>query len=158
MRIVPTFVSETSDEGVWSIQLDGYSQSEFEKFFDSVNDPEWLYNFFETNNEDLTSGYWKEMSIEDAVLATIDEAAIHGRYALPICPKRICRYRNFIATSVQPLNNHEYAVAVHQKSKAKIRRGWLRLYGLRLSSNCFLITGGGIKLTKGMRRPHLETN
>lgn len=33
---------------------------------------------------------------------------------------------------------------------------WLRLYGIRLSSNCYLITGGAIKLTKDMRRPYLE--
>lgn len=39
MRIVPIFVSETNDEGIWSIQLDGLRQSELDKFFDSTEQP-----------------------------------------------------------------------------------------------------------------------
>jgi hypothetical protein len=31
------------------------------------------------------------------------------------------------------LNNFEYAITVHQKSKARIRKGWLRLYAIRLA-------------------------
>lgn len=36
------------------------------------------------------------------------------------------------------------------------RQGWLRLYAIRLGENCYIITGGAIKLTHHMRRDHLQ--
>lgn len=39
---------------------------------------------------------------------------------------------------------------------ARIKRGWLRLYAIRLAPNCYLVTGGAIKLTNDMRRKHLQ--
>jgi hypothetical protein len=54
------------------------------------------------------------------------------------------------------LNNFEYAIASLQKSKARIRKGWLRLYAIRLAENCYLVTGGAIKLTQDMKRAHLQ--
>jgi hypothetical protein len=156
MRIVPIFVSETSDEGVWSIQLDGQNQSEFDKFFSSVNDPEWLYYFFEANKEDLLTGFWKKMSVSDAVLLTINEAQLMEDTLYEYAQNGFADIKITLQHLFKPLNNYEYAMAVHQKSKARVNQGWLRLYGLRLSANCFLITGGGVKLTKDMRRPHLE--
>jgi hypothetical protein len=83
MKLVPIFVAKDSEAGVWSIQLNGELQSEFEKFF-------------------------------------------------------------------------EYTVATHLKSKARIRKGWLRLYAIRLAKNCYLMTGEAIKLTQDMKRDHLE--
>jgi hypothetical protein len=55
----------------------------------------------------------------------------------------------------KPLNNYEYAIAAHQKSKARIKQGWLRVYAIRLAENCYLVTGGAIKLTNDMRAKHL---
>jgi hypothetical protein len=156
MKIVPIFVSETSDKGVWSIQLDEQRQTEFDKFFDSINDPEWLYNFFEANREDLRSGFWKEISVENAVMSTIDEARFMEDALYEYAEKSFADMGITLQHLFKPLNNYEYTIAVYQKSKARVNRGWLRLYGIRLSSNCFLITGGGVKLTKDMRRSHLE--
>jgi len=53
------------------------------------------------------------------------------------------------------LNNNEYIISVHQKSKARINIGWLRLYAIRLTANCYVVTGGAIKLTQDMKRTHL---
>ena len=61
MKLVRIFVSTDSEDGVWSIHLDGELQNEFDKFFDLMNDVEWLYDFFERNKADLTSGFfWKD--------------------------------------------------------------------------------------------------
>ena len=57
----------------------------------------------------------------------------------------------------KPLNNFEYAIVTHQKSKARIKKGWLRLYAIRLAANCYLVTGGAIKLTLEMKRGHLQS-
>jgi hypothetical protein len=56
----------------------------------------------------------------------------------------------------RPLNNYEYTISVPQKSKARIHRGWLRLYAIRLSANCYVVTGGAIKLTHDMKSADLQ--
>ncbi len=62
----------------------------------------------------------------------------------------------------KPLHNKQYTVPPHQETKAKIddRRNFpkplLRLYGIRLGDNTFVITGGTIKLTKTMEE-HPDT-
>jgi hypothetical protein len=51
-----------SENGIWSIHLDGKSQNEFDDFIDSLNS-EWLYEFFEENIDDLTDGFFSDISI-----------------------------------------------------------------------------------------------
>ena len=58
MELVPIFVAEESDDGLWAIQLDGEPQSEFDGFFNFVNDAEWLYHFFDQNKADLHRGFF----------------------------------------------------------------------------------------------------
>ena len=74
MKLVPIFVAQDSEDGLWSIQLDGESQSEFERFFDMVNDVEWLHNFFEQNKADLHGGFFGSITIGLAVSRTLNEA------------------------------------------------------------------------------------
>jgi hypothetical protein len=58
MKLIPIFVAQDSEDGLWSIQVDSESQSEFEKFFDQVNDIEWLHHFFDRNKADLHGGFF----------------------------------------------------------------------------------------------------
>ena len=73
MKLVPIFVSQDTEDGLWSIHLDGESQNEFEKFFDLMNDIEWLHNFFEQNKVDMLSGFFESITIGVAVSRTLDE-------------------------------------------------------------------------------------
>jgi hypothetical protein len=155
MRIVPIFVSEKSSDGLWSIQFDGEPLNAFEKFFDLMGDLEWLHRFFVSNKADLYSGHFGQVTIDSAAARTMDEAEemedILNDY-LEMGHRSDDSLQHFF----KPLNNFEYSIAVHQKSKARIRNGWLRLYAIRLAENCFLVTGGAIKLTADMKRTHLQ--
>ncbi|HEY1166586.1 MAG TPA: hypothetical protein VGE90_15505 [Chitinophaga sp.] len=155
MKIVRIFVSEKSKEGIWSIQLEGEPQDEFRKFFNLMGDMEWLHSFFANNKPDLYSGYFGQVTIDNAVERTIDEAEemedTLNRYL-----KTGLAGGDNLQHFFKPLNNFEYAITVHQKSKARVRNGWLRLYAIRITENCFLITGGAIKLTADMKRMHLQ--
>jgi hypothetical protein len=73
MKIVPIFVPDNSDDGLWSIHLDGERQNEFDKFFDLMNDIEWLHNFLEMNKADLNSGFFGNITIGEAVLRALEE-------------------------------------------------------------------------------------
>ncbi len=67
MKLVPIFVPDDSEDGLWSIHLDGIPQNEFDKFFEVMNDIEWLHNFFEQNKADLLGGFFGSISIGVAV-------------------------------------------------------------------------------------------
>lgn len=71
---MPIFVSEASGNGLWSIQMHNKPNSEFEAFFDLINDVEWLYHFFTHHIVDLNSGFFDDITPEAAVLRTLDEA------------------------------------------------------------------------------------
>lgn len=155
MKIVPIFVSG-SNEGLWSIWLDGQAQSEFEIFFDCVTDREWLFAFFEQNSIDLASGFFANISIDTAVLWTMGEADDFEKAILTYAKRGFIGGPINLQRLFKPLNNFEYTIAAHQKSKARIDKGWLRLYAIRLAENCYLATGGAIKLTSDMKRSHLQ--
>jgi hypothetical protein len=156
MRIIPIFVSDTREEGIWSIAMPGEAESEFDKFFNYINDPQFLFEFFEINENDLRSGFWRKMTLEEAIQLTLEDANLMEDILYEYTEKGFIKSSTSLDQLFMPLNNYEYVISVHQKSKAKLRNSWLRLYGLRLDSNCYLITGGGIKLTKDMLRPHLQ--
>ncbi|HEY0608286.1 MAG TPA: hypothetical protein VGD35_01490 [Chitinophaga sp.] len=155
MKIVRIFVSEKSYEGLWSIQFDGESKNEFQKFFNLMDDIEWLHNFFVNNKADLYSGYFGQVTIDSAGVRTMDEAE-EMEDTLNDYLKMGFAGSDNLQHFFKPLNNFEYVITVHQKSKARIRNGWLRLYAIRLAENCFLVTGGAIKLTADMKRTHLR--
>jgi hypothetical protein len=73
MKLVPIFVPDDSEDGLWSIHVGDEPQNEFEKFFDLMNDIEWLHNFFEQNRADLHGGFFGSISIGLAVSRTLEE-------------------------------------------------------------------------------------
>ncbi len=56
----------------------------------------------------------------------------------------------------RPLYNAEYFEKVLSLQKGKFKNHMLRIYAIKIESNCFLITGGAIKLTHTMQE-HPDT-
>lgn len=156
MNIVSIFVGEESENGIWSIHLDGKSQNEFDDFIDDMNNPKRLDKFFEKNIDDLTDGFFGDISIDEAIELTLEEVG-QMEDALYYYTNRGFDTDDInLQHLFKPLNNHEYYINIHQKSKIRIKRGWLRLYAIRIDKNCYIVTGGAIKLTKDMRGEHLQ--
>lgn len=156
MKVIRIFVEEEGDQGLWSIHLTGKVQNEFDYFFDLLNNVEYLYNFFENNKTDLMAGYFGAMTTEEAVQKTLEEVAEMEDALYNFTERGFSGNENCLQHLFKPLNNFEYAICTHQKSKARIKRGWLRMYAIRLAPNCYLVTGGAIKLTHDMRPKHLQ--
>jgi hypothetical protein len=140
--------------GLFSIKSEKENLSEFELFFLRMRDQEWLFNFFRRNLLELKI-FDASLSIEKAILKTsleieqIEESLYqtfnNGCYGEDIGLDQIFR----------PLHNHEYEIIDLQKTKTKadkklIRNPWCRLYAIRVERNLFIVTGGGIKLTRRM--------
>lgn len=156
MKLVRIFVAEDSENGLWSISKEGLVHNEFESFFERMNDIVWLREFFSLNVDDLNSGFFKELKIDDAVMKTMDEAEEMENALYDFTQQGFRGHGARLQSIFKPLNNFEYVISLYQKSKARVRNGWLRLYAIRLDWNCFVITGGAIKLTSNMKRDHLQ--
>lgn len=156
MELIRIFVSDDSENGLWSIHLTGAPQNEFDKLFDLLNDVEWLENFFSENKTDLNSIFWGCLTIDEAVLRTLAEVEEIEDILYHFTEQGFAGSDNNLQHLFKPLNNFEYYITIHQKSKARIKKGWLRLYAIRLAENCFIVTGGAIKLTHDMKREHLQ--
>lgn len=154
MKIVRIFVSEerNSSNGLYAIRYADQELSAYRRLFEDWTDPSPLINFFEDNLYELQNGFWGNISIGDAVSQTIEDA-YNFREALLSCSKGGIGQLQHI---FQPLYNHEYRLTTLQKSKGKFRRSWLRIYAIRLDNNCFIITGGAIKLTFNMEPAYLQ--
>lgn len=154
MKIVHVMTSRDGENGLWSIHLENESKSEFKRFFETMQDFIWLKKFFSDNLQDLTSGYFGNISIDDAVERTADEIEMIENRLIYCAQRDFTGFNASLQHFFKPLNNFEYVMA-QQKSKARVRNGWLRLYAIRLTANCFIVTGGAVKLSLDMRKPHL---
>lgn len=139
MKIVSIF--DTLKPTLYSIHFDEEVQDEYHRLLEFWNDPEYLLNFFTKNQNDLK---YYSIDINGAAIETyklakrLEESVVDAseNHTLQILFK--------------PLNNFETSINIeHQKTKAK--RKWLRMYAIRIGHNCFVITGGAIKLTREMK-------
>ena len=156
MELVRIFVAEDSENGLWSIFKDAALQNEFERFFERMNDIVWLHDFFSLHHDDLNSGFFGKMTVDDAVVKTMGEAEEMENALYDFTQQGFSGHGARLQSIFKPLNNHEYVISLYQKSKARLKNGWLRLYAIRLDWNCFIVTGGAIKLTPDMQRDHLQ--
>ena len=147
------------EDSLYAIKYKDTEDNEFSQLFEDWSDIEFLESFFEEHKQDLQSGFYKDILIEDAIEQTLVEAEGLEQLIKEIAEKgKSDNYQN-LQTLFKPLNNKdEYPIPSYQKTKASgsARNSWLRMYAIRLEANTFVITGGAIKLTKTMNeRTHL---
>ncbi|MBO9727417.1 MAG: hypothetical protein J7623_02135 [Chitinophaga sp.] len=154
MEVKLIFVSgnKSNQDGLYSMKYSHTNMTEYARIQDYWHNYSVLETFFSNNVEDLKTDYWGAIKITEAISSTMEEADRFD-YTLHTCCNDSGCDLQFI---FQPLYNSEYQLTPLQKSKGKIRRSWLRLYALRLDNDCFIVTGGSIKLTPDMRPIHLQ--
>lgn len=150
-------------DSLYSIKYEG-SDDEFSSFFNKLQDIEFLFNFFSNNENDLKRGFFGKFNynIENAISCTIDESEELEDLILDIAEDNRTESYEKLDTYFKPLFKSEiekYPPPEYQKCKmyGEKKPSWIRLYGIRLEANVFIITGGAIKLTKKMQgRSHTE--
>lgn len=154
MKVVRIFA--VVDECLYSVLYDDAQeeQHEFVRLFDLWRDAAYLDSFFEEHLEDLQSGYWGNISVEEAILRTRKEANKLEEELVRLAEMgKEDRYET-LSSLFKPLHNSATKVEPLEESKAK--GSWLRVYAIRIEINLFVVTGGAIKLTRSMNeRAHL---
>lgn len=142
-----------------AVKFKGSKKNEFRLLFDNWQNYTYLYKFFDDNKTDLQSGYYDDITIDDAVKYTMEEAEEMESYILKVAKTGQFDLRNTLHDLVFiPLHKNDYSIQ-HLQSKAygQTKPSWLRLYAIEIDPNHYVVTGGAIKLTETMNeRTHLK--
>lgn len=130
-------------EKLYSFKYDSRHKSEYEKKLDEWQDFDYIYNKAIENDIDITliDGFFNEIFFDREFF----------RNEINRCGEQNTFFEIF-----KSLNNFTTQINSYEESKAKIyintqkRLSKLRLYSLRVSNTCFVITGGAIKFTQKM--------
>jgi len=133
------------DENLFAFHYNNEEENELKRLLSLWNDVSYLYRFIKENQKDIGN-----KSIEEVVNNLLDEA------------EKIDDFLNELSKSgnlehfFKQLHNQEYQSQI-TLSKRKGRKSYLRIYALKIDENCFVVTGGAIKLTHLMEdRPHTK--
>lgn len=130
--------------------------NEFDKAISKWMHSQWLRGFFIKHREDLNR-FDSTMSVKMAV----DQVKEEGKdIRVELLRLSQGASESDVEMLFLPLDNREADLPRYelQKLKAKVarRKGLIRLYALKYGKS-YVITGGAIKLTNQMNRPHLKT-
>lgn len=142
---------------LYSVQYDGCSESEFTRLFNLWKNPENVDLFIDTYKDLMISPFWVAQGISASYARRLitQEAVATESHFLDL-------YLNTINGDV-PDFNQEFVFLDKQVFEFRLRSkhkmygthgkdcpSFLRIYAIKVENNCFLITGGAIKLTHRM--------
>jgi hypothetical protein len=142
---------------LYSVQYKGCNESEFSRLFKQWKNPELVEVFLDTNKKELDNHFWKDRNMtQSKARRLITQEAIDTEDHF------FDLYENTRKGDVPDFNQefffldkHVYQFSLRSKHKMygtheKEFPAFLRIYAIRIDNNCFLITGGSIKLTQSM--------
>lgn len=136
MRIVSIFA-----EKLFAFHFENEAENELKRLLDLWNDTLHISDFLEEHkldiptNEDINTLSFKLLEFANEIDDTLIELANDNSLQL----------EQFFA----PLHNEEFLEVTLSRQKG--RNSYLRIYALKIDQNCFVITGGAIKLTQTMQ-------
>jgi hypothetical protein len=142
MKIVDIFAQK-----LFSFHYDGENISELRKILTLWNDTNYLYTFLKKHQKDFPIG---------ETIQTLSKKIIIDAKSIDKTLEFLAENEDKNLTSFfKPLHNEEYVLQLLSKQKG--RKNILRIYAIRISEDCFVVTGGAIKLTLRMKeREHTQ--
>jgi len=134
MKIVHIFATR-----LFSFHYHDEQDNELDRLLNCWSDVEYVYNFLKQNSKDI-----QNITIEELTEQIISDA----NEIDDILYKLSTDEGQNLQTFFKQLNNQEYQLQTLSRQKG--RRNYLRVYALKIDDNCFVITGGAIKLTLRM--------
>lgn len=150
MKIVDIFALVKNK--LLSVQFEPNDCDEFTLAFRNWNDTEYLEDFFESNKKDLQSGFYGTITIEEAIFSTIDEALDFEEKIREVA--KIGKFKK--QSSLQdlvfyPLHKNDQTYKLQEtRAYGTDDKSWLRMFAVRISPECFVVSGSAIKLTGAM--------
>lgn len=151
MEIVNIFA--IINEALLSVQFEPNDCDEFTLAFRNWADTEYLEDFFEKNKSDLQSGEYGNIDVEEAIFKTIDEASEFETYIKDVAENGNFKQGNSLQDLIfYPLHKNDKTFKLQEnKAYGTESYSWLRIYAIRISPECYVVSGSSIKLTDSMQ-------
>lgn len=135
-----------------SVQFEPNDCDEFTLAFRNWNDTAYLEDFFESNKNDLQSGFYGKISVEEAIFSTIEEAAVFEEKIRRVAKIGKFKTQNSLQDLVfYPLHKNDQTYRLQEtRAYGTENKSWLRVFAVRISPECFVVSGSAIKLTEAM--------
>lgn len=131
MKIVRIFADQ-----LFAFQYKDEVQNELERLLELWTDIGYVYSFLKANKDDIGNN----------IIELLTDQIIEDANELDDILNEISNNKhNRLESFFRPLHNREYQFKILSKQKGRIN--YLRIYALKIDENCFVITGGAIKLT-----------
>lgn len=145
-------------DSLFAVKFDDKDQNEYDAAFSLWQDLDYLVNFFDENKTIIESAFWKDFlpsfESEDLALSIAKESIDLEKFIQHIATNTevgiIPDFDHFFKElgGYNYCHLHEY---IPQKAYGTNSPTMLRLYAIRLESNCYIVVYGGIKLTKEIK-------
>ncbi len=141
---------------IWSIGYDGHEKDVLTELFENWIDILYLSEYFDKNEYLLNNSFWCGYTKEELINETFNEAITFNNYLYDLyvnCQNGTIPDFDDLFKKLSPNEN----VWTLEKEKAysipiiKHHPSMLRLYAIKIQSNAYVITGGGIKLVEKMQ-------
>lgn len=142
MKIVDIF-AEQLFSFVYKTDEGKYDKNEYDRLMDLWTDISYLRNYAKSNNvSNINRFVNKRLRDAENIQDFLDE---------------LTENEEPLEYYFRPLYNDEIGVKILSLQKGKVsERDGLRLYAIKIDVNCFVITGGAIKMSKAMQE-HPDT-
>ncbi len=134
---------------LYVFHYDGMTHNELQRLFLDWTDVEFLFNFFEENINDLQSGFYGNISVDDAVISTLREAQLLEEFIYDNRENKKFRFHELFDKNLNKRKSPLIEL-IPKKAYGPFTHSWLRLYAIEVSKECYIVTGGAIKLTRKM--------
>ena len=139
------------DGFLYAVQYDVGKKNVFDELFDYWDDVSGVYDFITVNEEYLQSDFWgNRMTPFDVAQKVVDEAEELEEEIFERCNNAKDNDKPDLDDMFKYLDGKYRDVYELTPTKAYGigRPSFLRLYAIKVDSNVYVITGGGIKLAK----------
>ncbi|WP_045115041.1 hypothetical protein, partial [Microscilla marina] len=132
MKIVSIFAQQLYSF-VYQIDDGSYNTDEYDRLMGLWTDVDYLRSYAKENNI---------LDINKFVLDRLEDAE-----EVQDLLEELTTQHNPLEYYFTPLYDHETRVKILSLQKGKINQNKLRLYAIKIDDNCFVITGGAIKMS-----------
>jgi hypothetical protein len=156
MKIVDIFA--VVNNSLFSVQYEGEGINEFRRLLTLWNDIEYLRSLLNEHSKDLETDFWGDISVRQAALNIRRDASNLERKLIELAKEGLTNRYETLSQLFKPLDDRSTGQRdfENHKSYGIAKPSMIRLYAIRLDNNRYVISGGAIKLCKGMEREHLQ--
>ncbi|MHA7864872.1 hypothetical protein [Flagellimonas marinaquae] len=137
MKLVSIF-----DDHLYAAHFDKEEDNEWDRLLEQWGDVEYLNKFAKDNGiadkELFIDNITEQADYLDDLLEELQEEGLN------------------LDSYFRPLDDFESKEVILSKRKGKQDKGTIRLYAIKIDTNCYVVTGGAIKMTHKMK-DHPET-